>query len=745
MGKAALTTLALLAAILGSPSAPPPVMALVALPLLLLALRWRCWRPFAAAAAIAAAGLLRLDGALAARVAAADDGAVRIVIGRIVSPPARDPRRVRFDLEVEQGALAGRRLQVSWYEARELHAGERWELTLKLRRPRAALNPGGNDLEAQWLANRVAGLGTVRAGRRLTPAGPGIAAARGALVERIGAACAARGDACGVVAGLAVGQTRAISTETWRVLRRTGTVHLVAISGLHVTLLGGLVAWLIATAGAHWSWLTRRVPSGLVGGWCGVAVASGYAALAGFSVPTRRTLIMLLVCMLARSLRRPNDPFAVLAAALLVVLAFDPFALLAAGFWLSFAGVALLMYAAAEPHPLWAMLRAQWATSLGLAPLLLMLFGSVPAAGPLANLIAIPVFNLVLLPAVLAGCVLAPVSPALAAAAFDACAMAFDLLLPLLTALGEALPPLTARSDRVPATLLAIIGIAWALGPRGLPARALAMLLLLPLTLGRAPLLPQGAIEVTVLDVGHGLATLVRTREHALVYDVGPGANSGNDAGEWAVLPALVARGMEPDRIVISHADDDHAGGAATLAREHPGAGWIVGAGAWFGEACRAGRRWHWDGVEFALLHPPQVRDAKDLAGSENDRSCVLRVSGPGGRVLLPGDLEAAGEQALIDGGADLRADVLVAPHHGSASSSTDAFVAAVAPRVVLHSAGYRNRWGFPRAVVVARYDAQGARQWVTGRDGALTVTLVPGRPPVVSAARDQRRSWREP
>jgi competence protein ComEC len=740
MGQAALATLALLAGILWSPQAPPRALALLALLPLLAAMRWSTLRPLALAATVAAFGLLRLDAALAARSGIGEDAAARDLIGRVVSPPAREQRRLRFEFDVEQGALSGRRLQLVWYGSAEVRAGERWELTVRLRRPRAALNPGGQDLEAHWLTTGIDGLGTVRTGQRLAPAAPGIAAARQALIAQVAAACAGRGDACGVVAGLAVGQTRAISAETWRVLRRTGTVHLVAISGLHVTLLGALVAWLVAGAAARWAWLTRRLPAALVGGWVGVAVATGYALLAGFSVPTRRTLIMLIVCMLARSLRRRIEPHSVLAAALLAVLAFDPFAVLAAGFWLSFVGVALLMIAAADARPLRALLQAQWATSLGLAPVLLALFGSIPAAGPLANLVAIPLFNLVLLPLVLAGCVLAPWSPATAATAFDACAAAFDLLFPLLAALGEALPPLARHGPGGPALVLAALGIGWLLAPRGLPGRALAPLLLLPLLLARPPALAPGAVELVVLDVGHGLATVVRTREHALVYDTGP-SGFGTDAGEWALIPALAALGVGPDRVVISHADADHAGGAATLAREHREAAWYVGDRAWFGRACRAGQRWRWDGVDFELLHPQSVADD----GSENDRSCVLKVSGPGGRVLLPGDLEAEGERRLLAAGVDLRAEVLVAPHHGSASSSTPAFVAAVAPLEVLYSVGHRNRWGFPRAEVVARYRAVGARQWQTGRDGALTVRFDAGRPPQVSGRRAAPRVWREP
>lgn len=740
MIRAALLSLVLLAAMLVAPGPPARSLALLALLPLGAALRWPRLRPCALAGVVAAAGLLQLHAALDARVAPADEGAVRELEGRVAAPPQVEPQRLRFEFEVEHGAYAGRRFQLAWYGGRAVAAGERWALAVKLRRPRAALNPGGSDLEAHWLASGIAGLGTVRAGRRLEAAGSGIAAARGALVAHIDAACGARGDACGVVAGLAVGQTRAISSETWRLLRRTGTVHLVAISGLHVTLLGALAAWCVGALVARWAWCTRRLPASLVGGWCGVAVAGGYALLAGFSVPTRRTLIMLVVWMLARSLRRPSAPAAVLAAALLVVLATDPTALLAPGFWLSFVGVALLMYAADDPQPLRALLRAQWATSLGLAPVLLALFGSVPLAGPFANLIAIPVFNLVLLPLVLAGCVLVPVAPALAAAAFDACAAGFEQLTPVLIALGEALPPVDQAGVGAPALALACGAALWLLGPRGLPGKPVALLLLLPIALARPPPLAPGAVEVRVLDVGQGLAVLVRTRTHALVYDAGP-SSADSDAGAWAVVPALAALGVGPDRVLISHADADHAGGAATLAREHPAAGWRVGDGAWFGPPCRAGEAWRWDGVEFELLHP-----ARDHAGgSENDRSCVLKVSGPGGRVLLPGDVEAAAEAELVARGADLRAEVLVAPHHGSASSSSAAFVAAVAPSVVVHAAGHRNRWGFPRREVVARYQDAGARQWVTGRDGAVTVLLQPGKPPSVHAAREERRAWRDP
>jgi competence protein ComEC len=737
MGKVALASLSVVIAVAFAPHGAPRACALLALPFLSLALRRPAWRGAAAVALCGALAVLQVDDRLADRVPVALDGETLELLVSVASLPDATPRRTRFEAVVEAGPLAGRRLAAAWYSAAPPpRAGERWRLTAQVRRPRAHLNPGAADLEAAWFERGIDGLATVRAGRREAPAAPGVLAARAAIVGRIDAACGARTSACGVVGGLAVGRTAGIDDPTWRALRRTGTVHLVAISGLHVTLLGSVAALLAFALARRSAALVARVPAQVVAATVGLAVASGYALLAGASLPTRRTVLMLAVVAAAALLRRPAPARQVLAAALFAVLLVDPLAVLAPGFWLSFAGVALLVLCVAERGPLQGALAAQGVASVGLAPILLAAFGTVPLVAPLANLVAIPAFNLLLVPLALAGCVLTPLAPAAADACFRLCATLVDAGLPALVALGEATPELVRGPAGDAALALAALGTAWALAPRGVPGRALGATLWLPL-LCAAPRLAPGEFDARVLDVGHGLAVVVTTRNHTLVYDTGPGGFDGDAAG-WAVEPTLAALGRRPELIVVSHDDRDHAGGIARLAASYPAAGWRVGGGL-EGPSCRAGQRWGWDGVEFELLHPPSA------GAPGNDGSCVLRIAAPSGALLLPGDVEQDGEAALLAHGDALRADALVAPHHGSATSSSPAFVAAVAPRLVVHPAGWRNRWGFPRAAVVARYRAAGARQLVTGRDGAIDLRFRLDRPPQALRARDEGRVWREP
>jgi competence protein ComEC len=737
MGKVALASLLVVIAVAFAPDGAPRASALLALPFLLLAARRPAWRGAAVVALCGAAAVLQVDQRLTERVPASLDGATLELAARVVTLPDRTPRRVRFEAEVEDGPLAGRRLAVAWYSvATPPRAGERWRLRVQVRRPRAHLNPGAVDLEAAWFERGIDGLATVREGRRLAAAAPGVLAARAALVERIDAACGERAAACGVVGGLAVGRTAGIDDATWRALRRTGTVHLVAISGLHVTLLGSLAALLAFAAARRSAWLVARLPAQVVAAAVGWTVAAGYALLAGASLPARRTVLMLAVVAAAALLRRPAPARQVLAAALLAVLMLDPLAVLAPGFWLSFAGVALLIACVGDAGPLRGALRAQLVASAGLAPILLAAFGTVPLVAPLANLVAIPAFNLLLVPLALAGCVLTPLAPELADACFRLCARAAEAGLPALAALGEMTPELVRGPAGALALASAALGTAWLLAPRGVPGRALGAVLWLPLLLA-PPRLAPGEFDARVLDVGHGLAVVVTTREHTLLYDAGPGGLDGDAAG-WAIEPTLAALGRRPDLIVVSHDDRDHAGGMARLARAYPEARWRVGPGL-DGPPCRAGQRWRWDGVLFELLHPVAA------GPTGNDGSCVLRIAAPSGALLLPGDVEAEGESELLARGAALRADALVAPHHGSATSSGPAFVAAVAPRLVVHPAGWRNRWGFPRPEVVARYRALGARQLETGRDGAVDLRFRHGHAPQASRARDERRAWREP
>jgi competence protein ComEC len=488
-----------------------------------------------------------------------------------------------------------------------------------------------------------------------------------------------------------------------------------------------------------------------------VLAAFGYVLLAGFAVPAQRTLYMLTVAAIGLWLARPGTAAVVWLWALAVVVAYDPWASLTPGFWLSFGAVGLLLYTGVGRigrTTAWrAAVRAQAAVTLGVIPLMLVLFQQVSIVSPLANAVAIPVVTFIVVPLTLASIAL-PWDGLLVMAhqVFAWLALLLDFLSGLPAAVWQQhAPPLWTA-------LAGAIGVLWLLAPRGVPARVLGAAWLAPLFVVVPPPPAPGTFRVTVLDVGQGLAVLVQTHAHALLYDTGPRFNDSADAGNRIIAPMLRASGIRAlDALVVSHQDSDHSGGALSLLQTVP-VGWldsslaeqnaIVVAQRARGAAarrCIAGTRWRWDGVEFAILYPfdstylePRIKT--------NDLSCVLRVSGAGGSVLLTGDIEARAESALLarDAGA-LRADLLIVPHHGSRTSSTPAFIAAVRPAVAVYTPGYRNRFGHPRPEIVARYAAAGIRAYRTDYDGALSFAFGAQGvlAPNLERERD-RRYWRD-
>ncbi|WP_353325011.1 DNA internalization-related competence protein ComEC/Rec2 [Chitiniphilus shinanonensis] len=656
---------------------------------------------------------------LADRLPAVLEGKPLVVEGHVDTLPQTTRHGLRFGFRPDGDALPAR-IQVSWYGAPPaVGVGERWRLTLSPRRPHGVVNPGGQDLERWLLQQRFGATATVRHGERL----PGHAWRAG--IDRVRAALASRidrvlGDApyAGVIAALAVGEQSAITPALWQRFAATGITHLVSISGLHVTLLATLIGGLV---GALW----RRVPA-LAGRLAsqrarliaGVTVAVGYSLLAGFGVPTRRTLLMLLVAAACLWRAAPMAASAVWFSALAAVVAFDPFAVLAPGFWLSFLTVGALLWWSAgrdgRPHWLRAWVGTQWAATLATFPLLAWWFQQLPLVSPLANAVAIPLVSLAVTPLTLLGL-------------FDPSGLLLRLAERLFAGtdwlLGWlALLPYASWSLPTPpawALLAAALGVALALLPAGMPGRGLALLCLLPLCLLRPEPLPAGQFRATVLDVGQGLAVLVQTRGHALLYDSGPPGMA-----ERAVLPSLRALGVrELDLLLISHDDNDHAGGAQAMLDGLPVRRWsgslppdhAARATPVPFRTCAAGQHWQWEGVRFTVLWPPADQVARD----DNGASCVLRVDNGRTSLLLPGDIGRHEENALRD--ADLpAATVLAAPHHGSRSSSSGAFVATVAPQWVAYSAGYRNRFRHPNQVVVERYAAHGAQALRTDADGAL-------------------------
>jgi competence protein ComEC len=745
----------------------------------LAAAAWRGARraPFAAWALVTlaclGAGFAFAAGAAQLRLADRLDreweGRDVTLTGVVSSLPQPFERGVRFEFEVERAEpsafRAPGRILLAWYngltpeefqEVLPVRAGERWRLTVRLRRPHGGANPHGYDYELALLERDIGATGYVRPrGERArlapmvwTPA-LAIERAREAIRARLWDALPEHRYA-GIVIALAIGDQRAIETVDWETFTRTGVGHLMSISGLHVTMVAGLFAALVAVLWRRSTRLVLRLPVRKAAAVAAVLGAAGYTLLAGFAVPAQRTLYMVTVVAVALWLDRTQSSTRVLAAALAIVLVLDPWAAVAPGFWLSFGAVALMLYVAdgggVRRHWLAQWGRTQWAISVGLAPLVLLLFQQVSLVAPLANAIAIPVVSLVVTPLALAAAVTP--GPWVAAAAH----MVLAALMPALDALAQL--PGAAWRQHAPAPWtvgLAALGVAWLLAPRGVPARFAAPLLLAPLFAVRPAPPAEGEIRITVLDVGQGLAALVRTRDHALLYDAGPAWGADADAGSRVVVPFLRGEGLERlDAVVVTHDDSDHAGGARSVMRTFPtGALWSsldpghpAHVHAPYRLPCRAGVGWRWGAIDFEFLHPLGASHG-DPQVPPNSRSCVLRVGGPGGVVLLTGDIEARDERALLARAAVPRADLLLVPHHGSGTSSSPAFVAAVRPAHAVFATGYRNRFGHPKPEVAARYAAAGAALWRTDRDGAVTIVLANARPAVSPFRETRRRYWR--
>jgi competence protein ComEC len=689
-----------------------------------------------------AAGFLWAAGCahlrLADRLAPGLEGRDFELVGVVSGLPAASERSLRFEFEPESAPVPlPRKVLLAWYRGPageappDLQPGERWRLTLRLKRPHGPLNPHGFDYEA-WLTERgIGATGYVREAASARRSG-----ARNSLADRIALARAAvrarfrevlgETPAAGILAALAVGEQRAISSEEWRLFSRTGVTHLMSISGLHVTLVSGLAAWLVSALWRRVPRLALALPARKSGAAAAIAAAFAYTLLAGFAVPAQRTFYMVSVVALALWSGRIASPARTLALALAVVCALDPWAVLQPGFWLSFGAVALIFHVGAgwtQAEPRWRQwLRVQWAITVGLAPAALFLFAQVSVSGPLANALAIPLVSAVITPLALAAAVL-PV---------DTLLLVAQWLVHWLLAYLEwcASLPAALWQQHVPplwATLAALAGVAWLLLPRGFPWRGCGLALMLPAVGLPAPAPATGEAWVTTFDVGQGLAVLVRTARHALLYDAGP-AYGDTDSGERIVGPALRALGVARlDALVLTHDDGDHTGGARSLlegfevdallhslAERHP---LLALAGA--PRRCLRGAAWTWDGVRFEVLHPAQSRAAR----RRNDESCVLKVSARGAAMLLTGDIEREAELALARDGA-AQAEAMLVPHHGSRSSSSAAFLAAARARLAVASAGYRNRFGHPAAEVRARYAAADARLLRTDYDGAVTVRL---------------------
>lgn len=696
---------------------------------------------------------------LADRLPAAMAGDVVTVTGRIADLPEISDNSTRFALNVTEAAPAiPSKLRLSWYFAGDLDkakataikAGQLWTLAVKLKPPHGQLNPGGFDYERWLLSAGIGATGTVRPYpapvlRQPAPLWMPIAVWRQSINDRL-SRLDIQAESIALLKALTIGYGNDLQQAQWDIFRQTGTTHLVVISGSHIGLIAGFVYFLVARCWAwtgYLAWSPQRVAAV-------AALVAGifYAGMAGFSVPTQRAVVMLAVVMLAIIWQRHVQPFHTLALALLAVLLYDPLAVLLPGFWLSFAAVAVIAYAVSgrlgKPHYLLEALKINWVTSLGLAPLLLFFFQQVSLCAPLANLFAVPVISFVLVPLALAATLLLYVYPPLATILM----LGLDKLLQgLMWVLGWfAQWPLAILDHPQPtwwALLLACLGLLWLFAPRGLPARYLGVALLLPLLFPTGQALPTGTLRLTLLDVGQGLAVVVQTANHWLVYDTGPKFSPESDSGQHVLLPFLRSLGAAHlDTVMISHGDRDHIGGADSLLKGIPTARVLTSVPEQLPdhapEKCVAGQTWDWDGVTFTVLSPPPIAFASD-----NNNSCVLKIASAEGSALLTGDIEAETENWLVQTyGGQLQADVLVAPHHGSKTSSTLAFLRTVSPQTVLIPAGFHNPFGHPHASILRRYEAINAHWLNTADSGAITLNFQNGGRALAWFRQTEARYW---
>lgn len=686
------------------------------------------------------------------------------VVGVIASLPVVNDRGTRFEFDIERIVVEGARLpkhiSLNWYAERprkgieavlppEIKPGERWELDVRLRRPHGTFNPHGYDFEASALEQNIRATGYIRVQRAAPEANrkrddfaggfsAGVNRLRYQIRDRMNLALKDK-PYRGVLVALAIGEQNAIPAEQWKVFWRTGVGHLISISGLHITMVASMVYVLSFRVWARIPLLALRLPAQRAAVVAGAFAALSYSLVAGFSVPTQRTLFMLSTVAIALWIGRATSATRILSWALLAVLLFDPWAVLAPGFWLSFGAVASIFYVTAhragQLSSIKGALLTQVAVTLGLLPMTLALFQEVSLVSPIANAFAIPLVSLIVVPITLAGAVLP----------FDfLLILAHEIMAWCYAALAWlAGTPSAVWQSHAPqpwTILLALMGCAWMLLPRGAAPRWLGAVFVLPMFL-ILPATPKlGEVWITLLDVGQGLATVVRTADHTLVYDTGPRYNPDADSGNRIVVPYLRGEGIRAlDALIVTHADEDHSGGAKSII-DARAPKWVLTSMDRTNEKnietlknapeiirCDTRDNWHWDGIDFDILHPSKD-DYAEEDRKTNDLGCVLKIIAPGGTVLMTADIEKKSEAELIERNMDdpaaLKADVLVMPHHGSKTSSTEAFLDAVKPEVALIPVGYRNRFRHPNPDVLARYAERGIKVYRTDESGAMTIKL---------------------
>ncbi len=656
------------------------------------------------------------------------------VDGYIADLPEHESNHVRFNFNVVKSVQnVPDSLRLTWYYPDQpIKAGQHWSFTTRLKRPHGNFNPGGFDYERWLFVEGIGATGYVRPKPepRLLDNGStqtSLLVWRQHIADQLGQLMP-DSESLPLIKALTIGDGDSLTPQQWEVFRKTGTTHLMVISGSHIGLVAGLVYLLVIRIWA-WSgilaWSPQKVAAILA-----LVTAIFYAGLTGFSVPAQRSALMITVAMIAIIQQRNTRPYNVLAVALVTVLVVDPLVVLSAGFWLSFIAVSLIIYVIAarlgKPGFIRGSIKVNWVTSIGLAPLLLFFFQQVSLIAPIANLIAVPIISLVVVPVALFATLTLLIAPLVAVKLFFVVAISLQGLWWILLKLAD-LPSSTISHPQPSwwALAFAIPGIMLLFAPKGMLSRYLGLIMLFPLVFTAPDKIASGAIKLTLLDVGQGLSAVVQTANHVLVYDTGAKFSSTSDSGQSVVLPFLRNQAIDKiNALIISHGDNDHIGGADSILSSMQTEQLLTSVPQLLEQhsptRCKAGQSWSWDSVTFTILSPPP-----DHFPSENDNSCSLKIQAQQGVALLTGDIEAETESWLVETYKDkLKADLLIAPHHGSQTSSTATFLQAVKPDTVLIPAGYRNQFGHPHEEVLRRYQDLQAKWFNSAHDGAIKLTF---------------------
>lgn len=724
-----------------------------------------------------------------------------IVSGVVSNIPVKNGSSQRFEFSLINHRIAGEsnkiqakqhfpeKIRLSWYYGLPVKAGETWQFEVRLKPPHGFMNPGGFDYEAWLFQHGIHATGYVRKSTlntrldkndlRLTYVTQlmlAINKIRQSLSQKVDALSADTAlenpsviNSLSLIKALAVGDKSSITNRQWRVLTDTGTSHLMAISGLHIGLSAFfvyvLIRWLLPV------FMMKKIPAQHIAIVAGMLSALLYAMIAGLSVPTQRAIIMLMVLSIMLLIRRNHRPVDSLGFALVLVLLFDPLAVLSVGFWFSFSAVAVIFITLSSRqiteknsvlptalnnrwwHKVFMVLkqwvRLQLLITVFLLPLSLFMFQQVSLVSPLANLVLIPYVSFLVVPVVLLAIVSSFMNQYVSELFFNLAASLLDVIWPLLSYLSALPYAVWVRGDvGIVKLLLATSLLLLLYFSRSLSrfivsyqkrykltfvsklVSVIAVLLFIPLFLIEKPGLKATEYKLTMLDVGQGSSAVIQTRNHALVFDAGAKFSDKLDAGSSVVIPYLRSQGIRfLDYLIISHGDADHIGGAQAILNEYLQAE-VIGQDieplrTENKQACVQGLKWRWDDVDFEILSPGVDPDSRPFSKKRNNHSCVLQVTSGAGTVLFTGDIEKSTEDKLVaDFAGQLVSDILVVPHHGSKTSSGKEFLLAVNPKLSLISVGYKNRYRLPNPKVLAAYTALNSAVMQTDKSGAVTVLM---------------------